>query len=252
MGELKIQDKEIVSPGQILAAGMDYLPTAGTLREGEDIVASQLGIVSINGRLIKVIPLTGKYFPKVGDTIIGKVVEMSFGGWYLDIGCAYDAMLPLKEVPEYIERDSDLTRHYDYGEYICAIVSLTLIPRLVEISMKGGPSCRKLRGGKIIQVSSNKVPRIIGKQGSMVSMIKELTGCRIVVGQNGWVWIQGENPKMELLVTNAIKKIEEEAHKEGLTESIKAFLEKETGIKLKEKEIKEEIKETENGIQEEI
>jgi exosome complex component RRP4 len=80
------------------------------------------------------------------------------------------------------------------------------------------------------------VPRIIGKQGSMVSMIKQYTNCRILVGQNGYVWIQGEDPSKELLAVQTIKKIEKEAHVPGLTDNVKAFLEQNKGeVKTAEK-----------------
>ena len=98
--------------------------------------------------------------------------------------------------------------------------------KLIDVTMKG-PGLRKLVGGRIIEVNTNKVPRIIGKQGSMVTMIKDATGCKITVGQNGLIWIDGE-PKMELIAVKTIKKIAQESHLSGLTDKIKAYLEKET------------------------
>ena len=89
------------------------------------------------------------------------------------------------------------------------------------------PGCRKLGVGKIIEIQSSRVPRIIGKQGSMISMIKESTNCNIIVGQNGKVWISGDDHKMERIAEAAIKKIEAEAHFSGLTEKISKFLKKE-------------------------
>ena len=80
---------------------------------------------------------------------------------------------------------------------------------------------RKLSGGKVINVEAVKVPRIIGKQGSMISMIKRKTGSNIVVGQNGIIWLQGGD---EALSTTVIKMVERESHKEGLTDSIEKFL----------------------------
>ncbi len=62
----------------------------------------------------------------------------------------------------------------------------------------------------------------------MITMIKEKTGCRISVGQNGLVWLTGEDPKKELLAVQAIRKIEKESHIPGLTERIKTFLEEGT------------------------
>jgi len=76
----------------------------------------------------------------------------------------------------------------------------------------------------MIDVTSSKVPRIIGKQGSMISLIKNATNCRIVVGQNGKVWISGDDPGKEMIATEAILKIEQEAHTSGLTDKISAFL----------------------------
>ena len=60
MGELKVKDKEIAVPGEILAVGMDYLPSTGTFREDEKIIASQVGLVNISGRLIKLILLKSR------------------------------------------------------------------------------------------------------------------------------------------------------------------------------------------------
>jgi exosome complex component RRP4 len=62
----------------------------------------------------------------------------------------------------------------------------------------------------------------------MVEMIKRATGVNVIVGQNGLVWMNGE-PAMELIVVNAIRKIEAEAHMAGLTDRMKAWLEQATG-----------------------
>jgi exosome complex component RRP4 len=101
---------------------------------------------------------------------------------------------------------------------------------LVDLSVRD-QGLRKIRGGRIIEVNTHKVPRIIGKKGSMVSMIKQATGCRIIVGQNGLIWVDGEPAKENIAVT-AIEKIENESHMSGLTERMKEFLENATGVKL--------------------
>lgn len=224
MGELKIKDRDVVVPGEVLAVGMDFLPTTGTFREGDKIIASHFGLVNISGRLIKLVPLTGKYVPKRGDTVIGKVVDMGFSGWYVDIGSAYEASLSIRDISEFVERGADLTQYHNFGDIIAAEVTRVTRSKAIDLTMKG-PGFRKLRGGRLIKVTPTKVPRIIGKQGSMVSMIKEKTNCRIMVGQNGMVWIEGTDPNNEKIATEAILKIEREAHTEGLTDKIKIFLE---------------------------
>ena len=228
MGNVIVKNKDIAVPGEILAEGMDNLPGEGTYRDGEKIVAGRLGLVMVDGRAIKLISLSGRYIPKTHDTIIGKVEDITFSGWRIDTNSAYSAMLSMKDATsDYIARGADLTRYYDLGDYVvCEVVNVTS-QKLIDVSMKG-PGLKKLDGGRVIKVNPNKVPRIIGKQGSMVSMIKDATGCRIVVGQNGLVWIDGD-PKGELTVVKTIQKIEEESHTTGLTDRIKEFLENETG-----------------------
>ena len=223
MGEINIKDKQIVVPGEILAKGMDFLPAIGTFREGELIIASKLGLASVDGRLIKVTPLSGKYLPKVGDVIIGKVIDVTFSGWRIDLNSAYSAMLSLKDATsEFINRGADLTKYFNIDDYLVSKIVTVTSQNLVDVTMKG-PGLRKLGEGLIITVAPNKVPRIIGKQGSMVGMIKSATNCQIIVGQNGVVWLSGE-PKNVRLAQQAIRKIEAESHVAGLTEDIKNFL----------------------------
>ena len=224
MSDIKINDKEIAVPGDTLAVGMDVLPGSGTYRNGEKIMANRLGLTAIEGRTIKLIPLSGRYMPKIGDTIICKVIDVGFNGWRLDTNSAYSAMLSMKDATsEFIQRGANLTQYYDLGDYIvCKIVNVTS-QKLIDVTMKG-PGLRKLKGGRIIEVDSNKVPRIIGKQGSMVIMIKDATKSNIVVGQNGLIWIDGE-PTNELLAIKTIRKIEKESHMSGLTDKIKEYLE---------------------------
>ncbi len=226
MGKLLVKEKQLVVPGEVLAEGMDYLPASGAFRENNKLYSSQVGLISIDGRLVKIVPLSGKYVPRRGDTVIGKIVDINFGGWQVDIGTAYEANLSMKEATsDFIERGADLTQYYDFGDIICTKITKVIRNKIIDLTTKG-PGLRKLKGGKIIDVTPSKVPRIIGKQGSMISMIKEATGCTIIVGQNGRVWLSGNDPKSEKLATDIILKVNNEAHKEGLTDEIKNFLDR--------------------------
>jgi exosome complex component RRP4 len=237
MSEILVKDKEIVVPGELLAKGMDNFPGTGTYREKEEIYSSRLGVVYVDGRTMKVIPLSGVYMPKVGDTIICKVIDISFSGWRLETNSAYSAMLGLKEATsDYVGRGADLTQYFTLDDQVvCKIVNVTS-QKLVDVSMRE-PGLKKLTGGHVFKVNTNKVPRIIGKKGSMVTMIKNATECRIIVGQNGLVWLQGD-VKNELIAIEAIKKIEEESHLSGLTQRIKEFLQHSTGKEIVEMEEK--------------
>ncbi len=225
MSKLLVQEKEIVVPGEILAEGMDYLPGEDTFRDKDNIIACRIGILNVVGRLIKLTPLTGPYIPKRGDLVIGTIVNVGLGGWRIDIGWPFEANLSVKDATsDFIAKGVDLSKYFDYGDYVIVQIINVASAKIIDLSMKG-PGLRKLSPGRIIQIQSSRVPRVIGKQGSMISMIKDYTNCKISVGQNGVVWLSGEDPNKELLAVKAIRKIEDESHISGLTDRIKEFFE---------------------------
>ena len=238
--KLMVQDKQIAVPGEVLAEGLDFVPGQGTYRLGDAIIAARLGLMHVDGRALKLIPMSGKYMPKRDDTIIGQVVDILFSGWRVDINSAYPGMLNIKDATsEFVNKGADLTQFFTFGDYIVTKITNVTSQKLVDLSMRG-PGLRKLKGGRIIFVNTNKVPRIIGKQGSMVTMIKDATYTRITVGQNGLIWIDGE-PQNELVAIEAIKKIEHEAHTTGLTDKVKEFLEQnKPKIKVVERPVEQE------------
>lgn len=222
--KLYVADRAIVIPGELIAEGLEFLPSGKAFREGDKIFASTVGMVSIKGRVVKVIPLAGRYMPRKGDVIVGKVVAVLAGGWSIDVNSPYAADLPLSEgTSEFVSRGADLTRFFDIDDYIFGEVTNITETKFVKLTAARRPY-RRLRGGILVEISPVKVPRVIGKQGSMVKMIKDATGCDIIVGQNGWIWIKG-TPEKEAIVELIIKKIEAEAHTKGLTDKIKAILE---------------------------
>ena len=231
MGELLAKDKEVVVPGQVLAKGLEYLPSNGTYRMNDSILANRLGLLAIEGKVLRTIPMSGRYLPQKNDVIIGKVDDILMSGWRLDINCPYSAVLPLKDASfDFIAKGADLTRYFNLEDYVMIKITNVTSQNLIDVTAKG-PGLKKLRGGRIMKVSPSKVPRIIGKKGSMVSMIKKATDCKIMIGQNGVIWFEG-SPEMEVIVNETIKKIESESHHQGMTDKIKEFLEKKTGKKI--------------------
>lgn len=236
--KLLVKDKDIVVPGQVLAEGFDFLPSYGTYRKEDKIIANKLGLISMEGKVLKTIPMAGRYLPKRHDVIIGRVIDITMTSWRLNINSAYTAMLNSKDIGgngrgySSYPHKGNLSKTYKMNDYIFCKVTNVSDMNLVDVTTQG-PGLRKLYGGRVLHVNTHKVPRIIGKKGSMVNMIKQATNCKMIVGQNGVVWLQCE-PKVEALAVNAIRKIEEESHISGLTNRIKIFLEKETGKKLDE------------------
>ena len=220
MNELKKENREFVLPGEEVVNSIDYLPGKNCFREGNSIYSKRIGILNIKGRVISVIPLSGVYVPRGGDMVIGKVEDIQSSGWIININSISDAYLPLSGVREFIDTTkTDLSKFYTVGDVIYGKINFAN-PHTIQISMQD-PRARKFRSGRIVSMSPAKVPRLIGKEGSMINMIKDSSGCRINVGQNGMVWFEGEK---EGKVIDAITLIEREASLEGLTEKVSAML----------------------------
>ncbi len=214
------KEREFVVPGEKLVESMDYLPGKNCYRRGDSIFAMKIGFLSVSGRVVSVVALNEVYVAKAGDMIIGEVKEIQSNGWVIDIGSTTEAFLPLSGVKEFIDTTkTDLSKYYTVGDVLYAKISSSGF-NSIHISMDDSRA-RKFRTGRIIKFNAAKVPRLIGKQGSMISLIKTRTGCRISVGQNGIVWLEGDNENKAL---EAIKLVEDNAHVEGLTDRVSAFL----------------------------
>jgi exosome complex component RRP4 len=219
--EMTQTQRKLVIPGDLLGTGR---AGHGCFEDNDKVFSKFIGLAEQKNDLFFVIPLSGIYNPKRGDGVIGKVEDVIFSKWLVDINSPYQAVLPLSEATEdFIDlTKTELTKYFDYGDLVFAEISSVTKTKNVQLSMRDR-KCRKLRGGRLIKVTPAKVPRIIGKAGSMVEMVKELTGTQIVVGQNGLVWVKGDN---EDIATEAILTIEEKSHTQGLTDYIKDMLQK--------------------------
>ncbi|HTD81295.1 MAG TPA: KH domain-containing protein, partial [Thermoplasmata archaeon] len=82
----------------------------------------------------------------------------------------------------------------------------------------------RLTGGQILEISPAKVPQLIGRDGSMVNLIREFTNVRMFVGQNGRIWIDGD-PEGVFHAAHVIKLIDDSGPAPGLTDAVRAYLE---------------------------
>lgn len=194
----------------------------GTFSEGGKIYASQLGIKNIRPDQISVVPLSGQYIPLRGDLVVGKIIDIGPSNWLVDINSPYPAPLHVNEVPWRVEF-GETGKFMTVGDIVLLKIVGVDESKRIQVSMQDH-GLRKLTGGMVVEISPSKVPRVIGRNGSMIQMLKNMTGCRIYVGQNGRIWIDGELDNI-VVADQAIKMIENEAHSLGLTERVKKFLE---------------------------
>lgn len=217
------ENRDLVVPGDVLYEGR-IKTGENTHRTQGRVIATRVGLVDYNRGMVSVIALEAGFNPLVGDMVIGDVVDIELGYWVVNIDAPENAVL---NVPEAIDApfrsDIDMTRILDIGDTIVAKI-VDMDRRRTPILSILGRSLGKLEEGFIIRITPSKIPRLIGKKGSMVNMILKETGCNIVIGQNGRVLIQGKTREQEEMAVSVIHKIENEAHIPGLTNRVQAYL----------------------------
>ena len=217
-------DRKVVIPGDLLSEEAKRSGEGTFVKDGK-VYSLLYGLANCRDR-INVIPLAGKYVPAPGDNIIGVVKDITFSNWIIDINSPYDGLLHISEFPKRIDAD-EMPKYLSLGSSTMIRVKDVDSTMKVELTLND----RKLgllKTGRIIEINHTRVPRLIGKGGSMISMLKKELNCNIFVGQNGRIWINGGAEDMDLAL-KTILLIEKEAHTSGLTDRIVDFLKKEKG-----------------------
>ncbi len=217
--------RKYVIPGDVVTTG-PFRPEQNVILEGNKIISTTIGISEIYDDSVKVIPLTGKYIPKINDLVIGKVISHTSLSWELDINSCYVGFLPAQDVfgRDFSAHADELTSKLKSGDLVAARIAnfdRTRDP-LVTISDR---DLGKIDSGDLVIISPSKVPRLIGKRGSMIQMIEMATNAAVTIGQNGWVVVSCETPEGLLKAKKAIEMINEKAHVANLTDQIKDMLE---------------------------
>ncbi|MEM3507200.1 MAG: exosome complex RNA-binding protein Rrp4 [Candidatus Bathyarchaeia archaeon] len=222
-----IDKRQLVIPGELIAKG-DYIAGDNVYKHGENVFALKIGLMEISGKKVSVIPLKGCYIPHIGDIVIGKVLDIGISGWLVDIFSPYPALLPVSETlaPRLPPTKMDLTKFYNVNDLIAAKVISFDRTKDPLLSTKE-PGLGKISSGKLIKFSPSKIPRLIGKKGSMINMLKKETKSQIIMGQNGIIVVSNKSQDNEAITISAIRMIEEEAHTQGLTDRVKEFIRRE-------------------------
>jgi exosome complex component RRP4 len=217
--------RKYVIPGDVVTTG-PFRPEQNVILEGDKIISTTIGISEIYDDSVKVITLTGKYIPKIDDLVIGKVNSHTSLSWELDINSCYVGFLPAQDVfgRDFSAHADELSSKLKTGDLVAARIAnfdRTRDP-LVTISDR---DLGKIDSGDLVKISPSKVPRLIGKRGSMIQMIEMATNAAVTIGQNGWVVVSCETPEGLLKAKKAIEMVDDKAHVANLTDQIKEMLE---------------------------
>jgi exosome complex component RRP4 len=219
--------RKVVLPGEPLDDDVEGDPRYLIIEEGAKR-ATVIGVIDVKDSKKVFTPLEGAYIPKPGDLVIGIVTGIGVTNWLIDINSPYTAILNIQDVlgRPYNPATDDLNRILSIGDYVIAKVVAFDRTRNPLVTIQG-EGLGKIVDGKVVEVKPTRIPRLIGKKGSMINMIMEETGCKIIAGANGRVYIKCPDPQKEPIVLLAIKVIEREPHRRGLTEYIRELIRQE-------------------------
>ena len=196
----------VILPGDVVGKGKVMPYERGIVRE-ENGVKYALVVGMKLGE--KFVALEQVYIPKVGDNIVGIVVgERPPVGYIVDTNTYYQGLI--------------LTRQHR----IKLPLATQIFAKISRIEPNGAiilDNITRLSPGKIVDVPSSKISRIIGKNASMIKLITEKTGTSIYVGSNGYIWI-GKRGNVAKAI-KAIKLVVSKAHMKGLTDEVATILE---------------------------
>jgi exosome complex component RRP4 len=218
------RERVLVLPGEEIPS-QGLKPGPGTYRMGGKVYASVLGLLSPRPPFVQVIPLSGRYIPKPNDVVIGTVTDVQGTFWLLDIGAPRWAPLHMTGTPWQVEI-GETEKFLHVGESVVVRVENLDATGRIGVTMLG-EGLGKLEGGSMERISPARVPRVVGRGGSMIQTLTRRTGAQIAVGQNGRIWVNGE-PEAIARVREALRMIEEGGQRHGLTEQVDSYL-KSTG-----------------------
>lgn len=213
---------KVVIPGDFLSEDANSAGE-GTYVEGNRVYSMKYGIVDEKEE-IKVVALSGKYVPKKGESVIGIIKELSFPYWIVDINSPYKAGLHILEFNDETGKKVEFGNMDEYLNIGDAIVAKVInVDVLMRVELVLRTDLKLPQGGRMVEILPSKVPRIIGREGSMIKMLKEKSNCFIFIGKNGRIWINGRDEDVDM-VFRTILKIANEAHTSGLTDRITHFM----------------------------
>lgn len=230
MSEKEETERKLLLPGDEIDEE-DVKPGRGTFKKDGKIYAAKLGVKTLRSGYVNVAAQSGRYEPQSGDKVIGTVTDLDSSFWMVDVNAPNLAVLHVNDVPWRVDY-GDTASYIEVGDAV--LVKITSVDEQMKMQITmDEKGLRKLNEGQIIEIPPSQVPRVIGRKGSMISMLKKYTGCRIFVGQNGRIWIDGDL-EGQYLAVKAIQMIEENAQVVGLTDAVKQFLKRETGKDLED------------------
>ncbi|KNC52901.1 exosome component 2 [Thecamonas trahens ATCC 50062] len=191
-------DTRVVVPGEVILPHDGFLRGHGTYPKDGMLCATVAGMVTQVNKLISVVPLKSRFVARIGDVVVGRIVEVAHKRWKVDVQSQQDAVLMLSSIniPGSTQRrrsaaDELLMRSFfAEGDLISAEVQSLYADggcSLATRSSKYG----KLVDGLLVAVNPSLMKRTASHFHSFPC------GIDAIFGFNGYIWLTPSPPEAE-------------------------------------------------------
>lgn len=210
----------LVTPGMVIGPSTGQRVGSGALAQNEEIIATRLGWVRELNNTVSVDPINSAYMPRSGDLVLATVAEVRNNMWFLNINGPFQGLLPMSLAPWKVVF-GEARQHMDVGDVAIARVQEVDECHNVVLTMKG-VGLRKLSEGAVVSLPVNHIERVKGANNQTLDRLRNVSDCRILVAENGKVWIDGDAAGTSW-AREAITLASERGHMESFAEELSAL-----------------------------
>ncbi len=187
----------LATPGAMLGAREGRRLGHGVVETDNGLIATKVGFIHSDEKSISVLPTHTRYTPRPGDLVIGVVEAVQSNLWFLDINAPFNALLPMSLGPGKAEFG---------GARNVLNVGQTVLCRIQEVdethssvvTMKG-LGLRRVDSGLVESLPPHLMQTLFS-DGVALKSLKASTDCRVVLAENGRMWIDGSSDSIKEVV----------------------------------------------------
>ena len=221
-GVLEGAELRLVTPGEAIGASSGARAGSGVIIQNEKLIATKVGWVNERNGVTSINPINSAYMPRSGDLVIGIVESVRNNLWFAEVNGPFNGLLPMSLAPWKVEFGA-AREQMDIGDIMLARIQEVDEAHNIVLTMKG-VGLRKLKEGVMEEIPINTIAHLRGENNSLLNKLKDASDCRIIVAENGRVWIDGEGDGISF-VRSIIEKTRNSGHNSRFTENILEIIE---------------------------
>ncbi len=221
-GVLDGAELRLVTPGEAIGASSGARAGSGVIIQNEKLIATKVGWVNEKNGVTSINPIYSAYMPRSGDLVIGIVESVRNNLWFAEVNGPFNGLLPMSLAPWKVEFGA-AREQMDIGDIMLARIQEVDEAHNIVLTMKG-VGLRKLKEGVMEEIPINTIAHLRGENNSLLNKLKDASDCRIIVAENGRVWIDGDGNGISF-VRSIIEITRNSGHNSRFTENILEIIE---------------------------